>query len=225
MSDYESNDYERLVFESSAHVIFSESPEKCQCDHRRCMTLPRKPAQKVKKPKTSGLYKSVSSPNVITNSNGKIATDNDLTVETVINDNDYDLSESEDGDFVDSKLPTIDRKFSKMKNSKMIDSYDQFCRSPSDFGSKDMVRSPRDKDSKQKPANGDHLISPRDDGDEKQRMLSATESENIEMSEIVVKEALSLSAEPDRVDLPDEEIRKSDDLQSDSATPPEQGSK
>ncbi len=88
-----------------------------------------------------------------------------------------------------------------------------------------MVRSPRDKDSKQKPANGDHLISPRDDGDEKQRMLSATESENIEMSEIVVKEALSLSAEPDRVDLPDEEIRKSDDLQSDSATPPEQGSK
>ena len=138
ISDFDDTEHEKLLQEPSAHVIFSQSPEKCECEYRRCMTLPRKPQgiRPQKAPKAN-LYKSTSLPNGMTNSNGV-----NVTTETIVNDDDYD---SEDDDFVDSNVPTIDRKFSKMKKSKMIDSYDQFCRSPSDFGSKDILSGSKDR--------------------------------------------------------------------------------
>ena len=173
ISDYENGEHQTLLSETSAHVIFSESPEKCQCDHRRCMTMPRKPANKPKKPQKIRLYKSVSSPNVLTNSNGKVTAELDLTTETVVDQNGYDLYDSEDDDFVDSKFPTIDRKFSNMKNSKMIDSYDQFCRSPSDFGSKDFGAAPRG----QNPKSNDVDFYVSHDIDDKHQSHSPTESE------------------------------------------------
>eukprot|EP00794_Sanderia_malayensis_P011289 gene11289-12470_t len=178
VEDYEDGEQEKLILDSGAHVIFSESPEKCQCEHRRCMTLPRKPsAGRTKKLKSNGLYKSVSSPNVVTGSNnrGVSSTEHDVTAETTLNDqDDYDLYDSEDNDdFVDSKFPTIDRKFSKMKNSKMIDSYDQFCRSPSEFGSKDL-QTPRS--NKPKTNDLDFYVSSHDADDGKLRVIDPNDA-------------------------------------------------
>lgn len=169
ISEYDEHDYEKLINQASAHVIFSESPEKCQCEYRRCMTLPRKPGTKPQKAGKPSLFKSSSLPNGMTNANGKLS--HDVTDETMLDDDDYD---TEDDDFVDSKFPTIDRKFSKMKNAKMIDSYDQFCRSPSDFGSKDIVLLPKNKHPR--GSDVDFYISPHDD-EAKMRLITPTEME------------------------------------------------
>lgn len=166
VSDFDGNEHEKLLQEASAHIIFSESPEKCECEYRRCMTLPRKPGMRPQKAPKANLYKSASLPNGMTNANGLNATS-----ETMVDDDDYD---SEDDDFVDSKFPTIDRKFSKMKSSKMIDSYDQFCRSPSDFGSKDILSTP-----KSKKAKGESVVLfiPGKDDDSQIRLISPVEAD------------------------------------------------
>ena len=131
------------------------------------MTLPRKPGLRPQKAPKANLYKSASLPNGMTNSDGMNATS-----ETMVGDDDYD---TEDDDFVDSKFPTIDRKFSKMKKSKMIDSYDQFCRSPSDFGSKDIISTPKEK--KPKRVDAVLYIPGNEEEDSKIRLISPVEAD------------------------------------------------
>ncbi|XP_065056206.1 protein turtle-like [Rhopilema esculentum] len=203
ISDYDGTEYEKLLLESSAHVIFSESPEKCECEYRRCMTLPRKPGTRPMKAPKASLYKCASLPNGMTSGNGM-----DRTTETMVEDEDYD---TEDEDFVDSKFPTIDRKFSKMKKSKMIDSYDQFCRSASDFGSKDIVSTP-----KTKKSDVDFYVSPHED-EAKVRLISPTEADQCNL------EASNSPTESSRGKIHDELV-KNKDANSDSGSPP-QGSK
>ena len=208
ISDFDDTEHEKLLQEASAHVIFSQSPEKCECEYRRCMTLPRKPGSRPQKAPKANLYKSASLPNGMTNSNG-----GNVTTETIVNDDDYD---SEDDDFVDSKVPTIDRKFSKMKKSKMIDSYDQFCRSPSDFGSKDIISTPKEKLGRVADT---VLYIAGNDEDSKIRLISPVEAdqENEEGSGSPTESSRGKS---------EEDISKTEDkdVNSDSGSPP-QGSK
>jgi len=210
ISDFDDNDQEKLLQEASAHVIFSQSPEKCECEYRRCMTLPRKPGTRPQKAPKAHLYKSASLPDgMTTDSNGM-----NVTTDTIMNDDDYD-SEDED-DVVDSKVPTIDRKFSKMKKSKMIDSYDQFCRSPSDFGSKDIIALPKER--QMKGTDAVLFISEKDE-DSKIRLISPAEAdqENGKGSGSPTESSRGKSQE---------DIAKSidKDAQSESGSPP-QGSK
>ena len=134
------------------------------------MSLPRRVGH-VKKARKVKIYKSSSSPSVFNHASPKRPTDEVIMLpEQILNEEEFDLSDVEtdvtgkaDPKFTEV-LSKMDPKFSTLRKANMLDSYDQFCRSTSEFGSKDVVSLAK----KQSEHNGngvDFYMSPNDDND------------------------------------------------------------